>query len=61
VVCVRVMSWRLHAEATAELEQKVNRAVGRLAALFPVGAASGVTSLAADSHERRKSPFKEQS
>jgi len=61
VVCVRVMSWRLRAEETAALEQKMNRAVGRLAALFPVGAAGGETSLAVDSHEKRKSPFKEQS
>jgi uncharacterized protein YndB with AHSA1/START domain len=59
VVCVRVMSWRLNAVETAALEQNMNRAVGRLAALFPVGAAGGDTSLPADSQAKRKSPFKE--
>jgi hypothetical protein len=53
------MSWRLNAVETAALEQNMNRAVGRLAALFPVGAAGGDTSLPADSQAKRKSPFKE--
>jgi uncharacterized protein YndB with AHSA1/START domain len=47
VVSLRRMSWRLTAEETAALEQKVNRAVESLAALFPLGAATGGASLPA--------------
>jgi uncharacterized protein YndB with AHSA1/START domain len=47
VVCLRGMSWRLNAEETAALEQKMHRAVKRLAALFPVGAAAGDAPLPA--------------
>jgi uncharacterized protein YndB with AHSA1/START domain len=47
VVCLRGISWRLDAEETAALEQKLNRAVGRLAALFPLDAAAGGASLPA--------------
>jgi uncharacterized protein YndB with AHSA1/START domain len=61
VVCVRVMSWRLNAEQTAQLEQKLNRAVERLAALFPVGAVGGDTSLPSESQEMPKSRFEERS
>jgi uncharacterized protein YndB with AHSA1/START domain len=61
VVCVRVMSWRLNAEQTAQLEQKLNRAVERLAAHFPDGAVGGDTSLPSVSQEKPKSPFEERS
>jgi len=61
VACVRVMSWRLNAEEAAALEQKMIRALARLAALFPVGAAGGDTSLSADSQAKQKSPFKQRS
>jgi uncharacterized protein YndB with AHSA1/START domain len=47
VVCVRVMSWRLNAEEAAALEQKLNCAVDRLAALFPFSSAAGNPSLPA--------------
>jgi len=49
VVCLRGMSWRLNADETAALEQKLTRAVERLAALFPAGAPAGDASLPAGS------------
>jgi hypothetical protein len=47
VVGVRVMSWGLNSEEIAELEKKMSAAVERLAALFPLNAAAGDTSLPA--------------
>jgi hypothetical protein len=45
VVCLQMMSGRLNAEETPALEQTVNRAVERLAALFPLAAPVGGASL----------------
>jgi uncharacterized protein YndB with AHSA1/START domain len=47
VVCLRGVSWRLNAEEIAALEQKMNRAVERLAALLRLSAATGCASLPA--------------
>src|SRR6202044_2338538 len=45
VVCLRGFSWRLKAEEMAEIEQKLQRALERLAALFPLSAAAGDATL----------------
>jgi uncharacterized protein YndB with AHSA1/START domain len=45
VVCLRGFSWRLKAEEMAEIERKLQRALERLAALFPLGAAAADATL----------------
>jgi uncharacterized protein YndB with AHSA1/START domain len=45
VVCLRGYSWGLNAEDMAAIEQKLQRSVERLAALFPSSVAAGGTSL----------------
>ena len=45
VVCLRGFSWRLKAEEMAAIEQKLQRALERLAALFPLSAAAGDATL----------------
>jgi uncharacterized protein YndB with AHSA1/START domain len=45
VVCLRGFSWRLKAEAMAVIEQKLQRALERLAALFPLSAVAGDATL----------------
>jgi uncharacterized protein YndB with AHSA1/START domain len=45
VVCLRGYSWGLNAEDMAAIEQKLQRSVERLAALFALSAAAGGTSL----------------
>jgi uncharacterized protein YndB with AHSA1/START domain len=50
MVCMRVMSWRLNPDETAQLEQKISRAVERLAALFPLPSATSNASAAAETH-----------
>jgi uncharacterized protein YndB with AHSA1/START domain len=47
VVCLRGFSWRLNAEGMAAIEQKLQRAVERLAALFPLSAVAGDATLPA--------------
>ena len=45
VVCLRGFSWLLKAEEMAEIEQKLQRALERLAALFPLSAVAGDATL----------------
>jgi uncharacterized protein YndB with AHSA1/START domain len=45
VVCLRGFSWRLKAEAMAVIEQTLQRALERLAALFPLSAVAGDATL----------------
>jgi hypothetical protein len=46
-VCLRAQSWRLNAGEMATIEVKLQRAVERLVALFPLSAAAGDASLPA--------------
>ena len=47
VVCLRAYSWRLNAGEMATIEEKLQQALERLVALFPLGAAAGDATLPA--------------